>query len=59
VRAYVRRWRDVIDENKRRLEFMTNALEHDPSITEGLQYVRSEYEDLLPEELRAATATAN
>ena len=59
VRAYVRRWRDVIDENKRRLEFMTNALEHDPSITEGLQYVRSEYEDLLPEELRAVTATAN
>lgn len=59
VRAYVRRWRDVIDENKRRLEFMTNALEHDPSITEGLQYVRSEYEDLLPEELHAATATAN
>lgn len=59
VRAYVRRWRDVIDENKRRLEFMTNALEHDPSITEGLHYVRSEYEDLLPEDLRATTATAN
>lgn len=59
VRAYVRRWRDVIDENKRRLEFMTNALEHDPSIAEGLQYVRSEYEDLLPEELRATAATAN
>lgn len=49
----------MIDENKRRLEFMTNALEHDPSIAEGLQYVRSEYEDLLPEELRATTATAN
>ena len=59
VRAHVRRWRDVIDENKRRLEFMTNALEHDPSITEGLQYVRMEYEDLLPEELRATTETAN
>ncbi|WP_112235013.1 ATP-binding protein [Kocuria sp. BT304] len=59
VRAHVRRWRDVIDENKRRLEFMTNALEHDPSITEGLQYVRTEYEDLLPEELRATTETAN
>ena len=59
VRAYVRRWRDVIDENKRRLEFMTNVLEHDPSITEGLQYVRSEYEDLLPEELRADVETAS
>mgnify|MGYP000854325969 CR=1 FL=1 len=59
VRAYVRRWRDVIDENKRRLEFMTNVLEHDPSITEGLQYVRSQYEDLLPEELRADVETAS
>ncbi|SDS38817.1 Histidine kinase-, DNA gyrase B-, and HSP90-like ATPase [Brevibacterium sandarakinum] len=54
VRAYVRRWREVIDENKRRLEFMTHALEHDPSITEGLQYVRDEYSDLLPEELRVS-----
>lgn len=52
VRAHVRRWRDVIDENKRRLEFMTNALEHDPSIADGLQYVRDEYSDLLPEDLR-------
>lgn len=59
VRAYVRRWRDVIDENKRRLEFMTNALEHDPSITEGLQYARTEYEHLLPEELRATVSTSN
>lgn len=51
VRAFVRRWRDVIDENKRRLEFMTTALEHDPSITEGLEYVRHEYKDLLPPSL--------
>jgi hypothetical protein len=51
VRAYVRRWRDVIDENRRRLDFMTSALEHDPSITEGLAYVRQEYRDLLPESL--------
>ena len=51
VRAYVRRWRDVIDENKRRLEFMTSALEHDPSITEGLEHVREKYRDLLPASL--------
>lgn len=51
VRAFVRRWRDVIDENKRRLEFMTTALEHDPSIAEGLEYVRHEYRDLLPPSL--------
>lgn len=51
VRAYVRRWRDVIDENRRRLDFMTSTLEHDPSISEGLEYVRHEYRDLLPESL--------
>lgn len=48
VTAYVRRWRDILDENKRRLAFMTSALEHDPSITEGLDYVRSRYSDMLP-----------
>ena len=48
VTAYVRRWRDIIDENKRRLDFVTSALEHDPTISEGLDYVREKYADLLP-----------
>ncbi|CAM4172722.1 ATP-binding protein [Kibdelosporangium persicum] len=48
VRAHVRRWRDLIDENKRRLEFVTQALEHDPSISEGFDHVKREYADLLP-----------
>ncbi len=48
VTAYVRRWRDIIDENKRRLDFVTSALEHDPTIFEGLDYVRQKYADLLP-----------
>lgn len=51
VRAYVRRWRDLLDENQRRLEFVTSALEHDPSITEGLEHVRQQYRDLLPPSL--------
>jgi hypothetical protein len=59
VRAYVRRWRDIIDENRRRLDFMVSALEHDPSITEGLEYVRQEYQDLLPESLLEGAATAS
>lgn len=48
VRGYVRRWRDIIDENKRRLEFVTSSLEHDPSISEGLSYLREQYAELLP-----------
>lgn len=48
VRAFVRRWRDVIDENRRRLEFVTDHLETDPSISEGLAFVREQYADILP-----------
>lgn len=51
VTAYVRRWRDLIDENRRRLDFVTQALEHDPSISEGLGYVREQYADFLPQVL--------
>lgn len=58
VRAFVRRWRDVIDENKRRLDFVTAALEHDPSIAEGMDYVRQEYRDLLPVTLAVARAAS-
>ena len=49
VRAYVRRWRDVLDENKRRLEFVTSSLEHDPSISEGMAFLREQYAELLPQ----------
>jgi hypothetical protein len=52
VRAYVRRWRDMLDENRRRLAFMTTNLEHDPTLEEGLGHIRETYADLLPDELR-------
>lgn len=52
VRICVRRWSDVIEENKRRLEFIADSLEHEPSNSEGLQYVREEYQDLLPAALQ-------
>jgi hypothetical protein len=57
VTAYVRRWREVIDENKRRLDFVTSALEHDPTISEGLDYVREQYADLLPSPLAGLAET--
>ncbi|MFE9328532.1 ATP-binding protein [Nocardia sp. NPDC052278] len=56
VRGFVRRWRDIIDENKRRLDFVTSTLEHDPSITEGLQHVRDQHGDLLPASLLTSAA---
>ena len=51
VRCYVRRWRDVLDENKRRLDFLTSVLQHDPSIAEGLEFVRERYSDVLPDSI--------
>ena len=48
VRVYVRRWRDILDENRRRLAFMTSNLEHDPTLQEGLGHIREQYADLLP-----------
>lgn len=54
VRAYVRRWRDIIDENKRRLEFATSSLQFDPSLAEGLAFIREEYGEMLPDSVVAA-----
>lgn len=55
VRVYVRQWSDIIAENKRRLDFVTSMLDHDPSVSEGLDYIREEYSDLLPLTLRTDT----
>ncbi|PZS17608.1 MAG: histidine kinase [Pseudonocardiales bacterium] len=48
VRVFVRRWRDILDENRGRLRFMTSNLEHDPSLEDGLNHIRQQYADLLP-----------
>jgi hypothetical protein len=49
VRAFVRSWREVIDENRRRLAFFTDAMESDPSVTESMNFLREQYATLLPE----------
>lgn len=49
VRVFVRRWRDILNENRSRLRLLTDSLEHDPSLEDGLNYIRREHADLLPE----------
>lgn len=49
VRVMVRRWREILDENRARLRLITNNLEHDPSLEDGLSHIRQQYADLLPE----------
>lgn len=52
VAAFVRSWRDVIDENLRRLSFFTAAMEQDPSLSESIAALRERYAELLPDMLR-------
>ena len=59
VTAFVRRWRDVLDENKRRLDFLTRVLQHDPSMAEGLGWVREHYADALPKNIKAGGEADN
>jgi hypothetical protein len=49
VRVFVRRWRDILDENRRRLRLVTDNLEHDPSLEDGLRHIQEQFADLLPE----------
>lgn len=59
VRAFVRRWRDVLDENRRRLDYMSQILEQNPTIVESLEYVHSKYADLLPSDLSIISTNLN
>lgn len=56
VRVFVRRWRDILDENRARLRLVTANLEHDPSLEDGLRHIQDQYADLLPLTLREAEA---
>ena len=58
VRVFVRRWWKVIDENRRRLSFMANSLEHNPSLAESLGHIRELHADLLPADLSNGADTA-
>ncbi|TDD89111.1 histidine kinase [Actinomadura darangshiensis] len=59
VRAFVRSWREIIDENRSRLEFFSDALEHDPSLPESLAYLRKVHSRALPEQLRQGQEDAS
>ena len=49
VRVFLRQWSEVIEENKRRLEFLRSLLEHDPSAPESLTWLRETYPDFVPD----------
>ncbi|OYD60882.1 hypothetical protein BDB13_5778 [Rhodococcus sp. OK302] len=43
----MRKWRDVIDETRRRLAYLTKVMHLDPGVEESLDYFREEYADVL------------
>jgi hypothetical protein len=59
VRVFLRQWSEVIEENKRRLEFLRSLLEHDPSAPQSLSWLRETYPDFVPDGLGAADSDTN
>jgi hypothetical protein len=59
VRVFVRSWRTIIDQNRQRLEFVSRNLNLDPSLDEGMRYVREHYADLLPPEIGESEADSD
>lgn len=59
VRVFVRRWREILDENRARLRLITDNLEHDPSLEDGLRHIQQQYADLLPADLQGKQEAAS
>ena len=59
VRVFTRRWRDILDENRARLRLVTDSLEHDPSLEDGLRHLQEQFADLLPAALQAEQEEAS
>ncbi|MEU6353255.1 ATP-binding protein [Streptomyces sp. NPDC047072] len=54
VRVWVRTWSEILREAKQRLEFVKNGIDHNPSLEQALQYLRTRHGDLIPDRLRHA-----
>lgn len=48
VRMFIRSWASVLDENRRRLDFMNKSLSINPDGVEGISYLKDLYPDYLP-----------
>ncbi len=59
VRVFARRWRDILDENRARLRLVTDSLEHDPSLEDGLRHIQEQFADLLPVALQGQQTEAS
>ncbi|MGA5320172.1 ATP-binding protein [Streptomyces seoulensis] len=56
VRVWVRTWSEILREAKQRLEFVRNGIDHNPSLEQALDYLRSRHGDLIPDQLRQPAA---
>lgn len=51
VRMFVRTWASVIEENRRRIDFMNRSLMFNPDLDDGIGYLREKYPDYVPAEI--------
>lgn len=56
VRVWVRTWSEILREAKQRLEFVKNGIDHNPSLEQALDYLRTQHGDLIPDQLRQTAA---
>ncbi|WP_406502312.1 ATP-binding protein [Streptomyces sp. NBC_01602] len=56
VRVWVRTWSEILREAKQRLEFVKDGIDHNPSLEQALDYLRTRHGDLIPDQLRQSAA---
>ncbi|MFE4925170.1 ATP-binding protein [Streptomyces sp. NPDC056661] len=56
VRVWVRTWSEILREAKQRLEFVREGIDHNPSLEQALDYLRTRHGDLIPDQLRQPAA---
>ncbi|MFF1969558.1 hypothetical protein ACFVW5_39195 [Streptomyces sp. NPDC058232] len=56
VRVWVRTWSEILREAKQRLEFVKDGIDHNPSLEQALDYLRTRHGDLIPDQLRQPAA---
>jgi hypothetical protein len=51
VRVWVRTWSEILQEARRRLEFVKSGIDHNPSLEQALEYLRLRHGDLIPDRI--------
>ncbi|MEO3808076.1 ATP-binding protein [Sphaerisporangium sp. B11E5] len=57
VRVWVRTWSEILHEARQRLDFVKSGIDHNPSLEQALDYLRTRHGDLIPDKLRQTVSS--